>query len=240
MTRAAIHVADIVTDDGRDLYVVTSEEGRSGPGAIFLHWFDEAPNANKSQYLEEAKTLARRGVTSILPQLAFPWQSAPTDTKSDLRRIEDEIEFLHRVHRLLIDDEDVDPSRIAVVGHDFGAMYGALLLNTIEARCAVLVAPTARWSDWFLRFWPITSDRFDYMRALSRVDPIVAIPTAGCPLLFQFGSSDFYIAPMTGSEMFRAALEPKQMLTYDTGHAMDVAAIESDRAVFLVEHLGLD
>jgi len=240
MTPATSHVADIVTDDGRELYVVTPEGPASGPGVMFLHWFDEAPNANRSQYLEEARELATRGVISVLPQLAFPWQSAPTDTERDLSRIEDEVEFLRRAHRLLIDNPDVDPSRIAVVGHDFGAMYGALVLETIAARCAVLVAPTPRWSDWFLRFWPITSDRFDYMRALSRVDPIVAIPGAGCPLLFQFGSGDFYIAPMTGSELFETAIDPKQILTYDIGHAMDLEQVESDRVAFLIDHLGLD
>jgi dienelactone hydrolase len=240
MTRAENHVAEVVTTDGRELYVVTPDGPRSGPGVLFLHWFDEAPNANRAQFVDEAKALATRGVVSVLPQLAFPWHSAPIDTESDLARIEDEIGFLHNAHRLLVDSEDVDSSRIAVVGHDFGAMYGSLLLEPVGARCAVLVAPTSRWSDWFLRFWPIASDRFDYMRALSQFDPIVAIPSAGCPLLFHFGSGDFYIAPMTGAEMFQAALEPKQILSYDTGHAMDLAQIESDRALFLIEHLGLE
>jgi hypothetical protein len=46
------------------------------------------------------------------------------------------------------------------------------LFGQVDLACAVLIAPTPRWSDRFLRFWAITSDRYNYMRALSEVDPI--------------------------------------------------------------------
>lgn len=233
-------VEDLRTEDGHELYLVRPDATADGSAVLYLHWFDEAPNANRTQYLEEAKRLAEVGVVSVLPQLTFPWHSAPTDTDQDLSRIKSELEFLHAAHAFLSDTEGVDNHRIAVVGHDFGAMYGIALLGHVELRAAVFVAATPRWADWFLRFWPIASDRYDYMRALSAVDPITTISKAACPLLFQYGKTDFYIAPMTGLELFQAAPEPKQVLNYDGGHEMDLEAIRHDRIVFLAESLGFN
>lgn len=220
-----------------DAYLVRPSMPPAGPAVVYLHWFDEAPNANRTQYLEEAKTLASAGVVSLLPQLTFPWHSPPMDIDTDLGRITKEIENLVSLHDLLIQVDGVDPESVAVAGHDFGAMYGTLLANRIEARAAVFVAPTPRWADWFLRFWPIESDRFDYMRALNDVDPIGAVAGAEMPKLFQFGRDDFYIAAMTSSELYQAAAEPKQLIAYDTGHAMDLDEIRSDRLTFLSESL---
>lgn len=233
-------VDDLTIEDDRQVYLVRPDGPPAGPAIIYLHWFDEAQNANRTQFLDEAMAMASRGVVSALPQLSFPWQSAPTDIESDVARINQEVEFLGNVHSLLVDVGGVDPSRFAMVGHDFGAMYGTLLLRTVDTKCAVFVAPTPRWSDWFLRFWPISSDRYDYMRSLHRLDPIVAITEADASMLYQFGSTDFYIAPMTASELFQAAPEPKSLLNYETGHAMDIAEIASDRARFLEEHLEID
>jgi len=232
-------VEDLRTEDGDELYLVRPDATAEGAAVLYLHWFDEAPNANRTQYLEEATRLAEVGVVSLLPQLSFPWRSAPVDTDRDLGRIKSELEFLRVAHTTLSNTEGVDTNRIAVVGHDFGAMYGIALLGQIALRAAVFVAATPRWADWFLRFWPIASDRYDYMRALNAVDPITTISKAACPLLFQYGKTDFYIAPMTGLELFQAAPEPKQVLNYDTGHEMDLEAIQHDRIVFLAESLGL-
>lgn len=239
MSEISVAVDDIRLPDGHDYFLVRPLTPPAGPAVIFLHWFDEAPNANRSQFVDEAKDLARRGVVSILPQLTFPWSEPPTDIESDVDRIGSEVSWLQRVHSLLLEVDGVDPANVAVVGHDFGAMYGILLLKAIQARCAVLIAPTARWADWFLSFWPISSDRFDYMRALDQVDPIGAIGASGCPVLFQFGVKDFYIAPMTASELLQAALEPKKLLNYETDHGMTVEQVRIDRSDYLIKALSL-
>lgn len=230
---------DEIEIGGVEAYLVGPAEP-SGGAVLFLHWFDEAPNADRSQFLEEAKTLAGRGVTSLLPQLTFPWRAPPTDTANDLRRIEDEISRLTVACDLLARADGVDVSRLVMVGHDFGAMHGMGLLGRVELVGAALIAPTPRWSDWFLRFWKIESDRWDYMRALHPVDPVTTIEQARCPLLFQFGKQDFYIAPMTGLELFEAAPEPKELKTYQTGHEMDLPEIGLDRMAFIERGLGLD
>lgn len=231
-------VSDVIIGDSHDAYLVRPHRP-AGPAVIFLHWFDEAPNANRSQYLDEAKLLAEQGVTSLLPQLKFPWHSPPTDLTSDLARINDETRALNAGYEMLVGQTGVDPERVAVVGHDFGAMHGALLLRQVDTACAVLVAPTGRWSDWFLEFWPTATDRFDYMRGMDQVDPVSVVADLGCPVLFQFARDDFYIAPMTGQSLFRAAGEPKEIQAYEGGHDLEVEAAQADRLRFLRTNLSI-
>jgi dienelactone hydrolase len=210
-----------------------------GSGVLFLHWFDEAPNANRTQFLHEAEGLADRGVVSLLPQLMFPWSSPPDSARADVEQIEAEGLALIAAIDHLQTREDVDPERIAIIGHDFGAMHGVLLAAKIDPACVVMIAPTPRWADWFLRFWPIQGDRFDYMRSLDPFDPINAVQQLSCPVLFQFGRHDFYIAAMAGTELFSAANEPKLMIPYEADHSMEIPEAKTDRLAFLAEHLGI-
>ncbi len=211
----------------------------NGTGVLFLHWFDEAPNANRTQFLAEAAELAERGTVSLLPQLMFPWTSPPESATADIERLEAERLALRAAVGHLQTREDIDQGRIAIVGHDFGAMHGVLLAAEIDPACVVMIAPTTRWGDWFLRFWPISGDRFDYMRSLEPFDPIRAVKGLSAPVLFQFALKDFYISAMTATELFGAAQEPKLMIPYDSDHSMAVAEAKTDRRAFLFEHLGI-
>lgn len=211
----------------------------NGAGVVFLHWFDEAPNANRTQFLDEAGDLAEHGVVSILPQLMFPWASSPESATTDIGRLEAERMALRAAVDHLQSKEGVDSGRIAIVGHDFGAMHGALLAAEIDPACVVMIAPTPRWADWFLRFWPIVGDRFDYMRSLDPFDPVIVVNQISAPVLFQFGRHDFYISAMAGTELFGAANEPKLMTPYDTDHSMAVPEAKTERMAFLTEHLGI-
>jgi MFS family permease len=75
------------------------------------------------------------GVTSLLPQLMFPWASAPHDANTDLQRIEGETFALRAALELLGEAARVYSSRVAIVGHDFGAMHGALLSAGSDPAC---------------------------------------------------------------------------------------------------------
>ena len=141
---------------------------------LFLHWFDtEAPDGDRTQFLAEAESLARdHGVVSILPQGQFPWAGEPTDAEADASRIRAEVERHRAALDMLAARADVDAARIALVGHDFGAMHGTILAaDDPRIAAAVLIAATPRWGDWFLPFWPIAGDRHDYLRALSPARP---------------------------------------------------------------------
>jgi hypothetical protein len=230
------------------------------PALLFAHWFDaDAPNGNRTEYLDEAADWARRHrAAGVLPQLTFPWAGDPTGSAADAERIVAEVTRLRRCLDLVLARPAVDPARLGVVAHDFGAMHAALLA-TVDRRPAayVLVAAVPRWGDWFLPFWPIDEDRIDYLRAMRRLDPIehvgaaalvrndsgvikpVADQARGDPprILFQFGRHDFYIAPMTGREFARAAGDSAEFEAYDAEHDMTLPEILADRTAFLEREL---
>ncbi len=240
----------IAVSDGGDpiqAYLIepTLVDARSSrPGLLFLHWFDtHAPNGNRTEYVDEAADWARRhAAAAVLPQLTFPWAADPTDAVADTGRIAEEVARLRACLDVLVARPAVDDARVAVVGHDFGAMHGVILATADRRPAAyVVVAAVPRWGDWFLPFWPIGEDRIDYLRTIRPLDPIEHVAGAApAPMLFQYGLRDFFIAPMTGRELARAAGE---IGTYkDYPHAEhDMAAVEivADRTAFLEEALGL-
>jgi pimeloyl-ACP methyl ester carboxylesterase len=231
-----IRVADTVA------FLVEPVAGGGGTGLLFLHWFDtEAPDGNRNQFLDEASALARsRGVVSVLPQGRFPWSSPPTDAGADIERISAEVERHRAAVDLLAARDDVEPGRIGLVGHDFGAMHGVILAaEDPRIAATVMIAATPRWGDWFLPFWPIAGDRWDYLRALSPLDPISRVgELAPRPLLLQFATNDFFIAAMTGLELHRAAGDPKEIASYEADHGVRDPQAAVDRAAFLGRHLG--
>jgi pimeloyl-ACP methyl ester carboxylesterase len=236
-------VTDLTFGDGGEAYLVEPADGGAGGAVLFLHWFDpEAPDGNRTQFLEEAKELARAdGAVSLLPQGRFPWSSAPSDSEADVARIRAEVDTLCDALDLLASRDDVQPGRIGLVGHDFGAMHGTILAAEDDRiAAAVLIAAVPRWGDWFLPFWPIRGDRHDYLRALAAVDPITRVAElAPRPVCFQFARDDFFIAQMTGLEFHSAAGDPKELHAYDgADHAMRIAQARVERAAFLRRALG--
>jgi dienelactone hydrolase len=240
--RDGARIHDIRVADA-EAYLVEPTTGGRGPGVLFLHWFDtEAPDGNRNQFLDEAIDLAREdGFVSIAPQGQFPWAGDPTDADADARRIRDEVAR----HRAALDHlarrEDVEEGRIGLVGHDFGGMHGIVVAaEDPRVAAAVVIAATPRWADWFLPFWKIDGDRFDYLRALSELDPVSRIgQLAPRPVLLQFARNDFFIAAMSGLELHRAAGEPKEMLAYDADHGVREPQARVDRREFLLRNLAL-
>ena len=224
-------------------WLVEPADGGRGAGVLFLHWFDtEAPDGNRDQFRDEAEAVARDfGVVSVLPQGRFPWAGAPTDAQADLERIRAEVAGHRAALDLLASRADVEAGRIGLVGHDFGAMHGINLAAEDERiASAVLIAATPRWGDWFLPFWPIAGDRWDYLRALAPVDPITRIAEmAPRPVCLQFAKGDFFIADMTGLELHRAAGEPKELHSYEADHGVRVPQARADRLDFLRRTLAL-
>ena len=85
--RDGARIHDLRLEAGNEASLVEPMDGGRGAGVLFLHWFDtEAPDGNRTQFLDEAIELARdEGFVSILPQGHFPWAGDPTDASVSSR-----------------------------------------------------------------------------------------------------------------------------------------------------------
>ncbi len=208
-------------------------------GILFLHWLGEH-RSDRTQFLSEARALARSGVRSVLPAGRLPWIPDPVDAATDAANIELEQRRLGAALDGLAAGLP-NGAPIALVGHDFGAMHGLLLLarNSSRFKGAVVIAATPRWGDWFLRFWKVEGDRFDYLRALAPLDPIESARALKATTLWQFSERDYFIAPMAAVELARASSAEPAIEWYKADHAMRSAKARGARASFLGRQLGL-
>jgi pimeloyl-ACP methyl ester carboxylesterase len=230
-------------DAAVESYVVEPASGGAPKaGILFLHWLGEH-RSDRTQFLAEARDYAALGVRCVLPAGRLPWVPDPVDAETDAANIELEQRRLGAAVAALKDGLPRN-APLALVGHDFGAMHGLLLASRRDVfRAAVLIAATPRWGDWFLRFWKVNGDRFDYLRALSRLDPIEAARSLKATTLWQFTNRDFFIAPMSAVELARAQPRPEGVQPaiewYEADHAMRSAKARAARRRFLMEQLGI-
>lgn len=231
-----------------EAYVVRPSEGR-GPFAavLFVHWFAPPhPTSNRTQYLAEARALARRGAVSLLVSTfwsdparyrARRWQDDYQNTLAqalDLRRALD----------VLLARPGVDPSRVAYVGHDYGAMFGALLSGAdARPKAYALIAGAARFPDWYLfgssSGVPKGEELEGFRKRFAPLDPVSAVRQSKAAFLFQYGEDDRYTPRENFVELYLAAPPPKRLATYASDHAMEAEAIRRDRTEWLAERLGL-
>jgi dienelactone hydrolase len=228
---------------GRLAAYIVSPPGE-GPfaGILYFHWLGEK-RSDRTQFLDEAVMMARRGVVSVLVQGYFPWTEKPIDGPRDRQRVIDQVIDTRRAMDLLVSHPRVDLGRVAYVGHDYGAMYGAIIAGIERrARAYVFMAGTGTFADWSLTYWPATAAAGEaaYRKAIADVEPIdyvgVASPAA---LFFQFAKADKYISEAEASEFFDQASQPKEQRWYDARHDLDVEAAAFDRGAWLARQLQL-
>ncbi|MBI2781198.1 MAG: alpha/beta fold hydrolase [Chloroflexi bacterium] len=228
-------------DAAVEAYVVEPGDRPPRAGVLFLHWLGEH-RSDRTQFLSEARSLAALGVRSVLPAGRLPWAQDPVDAATDAANIELEQRRLAAALDALAAGLPKG-APIALVGHDFGAMHGLLLAarHPKRFRAAVVIAATPRWGDWFLRFWKLEVDRFEYLRALAPLDPIEAARGVRATTLWQFSDRDYFIAPMSAVELVRAAPATGEPLLewYSADHAMRSAKARASRKAFLLRGLGL-
>ena len=226
-------------DAAVEAYVVEPAGGEARAGILFLHWLGEH-RSDRSQFLSEARSLAALGVRSVLPAGNLPWVPNPVDAETDIANIELEQRRLAAALDALVASLPKG-APVALVGHDFGAMHGLLLAARQPKRfkAAVVIAATPRWGDWFLRFWKVQGDRYDYLRRLAPLDPIEAAGSLKATALWQFSDRDYFIAPMSAVELARAAPGEAVIEWYQADHAMRSAKARAARSRFLRRELGL-
>jgi dienelactone hydrolase len=223
-------------------YVVAPTQGSSFAGILYFHWLGK-PRGDRSEFLEEAVALASRGVVSVLIQGYFPWRLQPKDGVSDRRLVISQVIDARRALDLLLSQSGVDADRIAYVGHDYGAMYGAIVAGVDKRpRAYVLMAGMGNFADWSLKYWKETAAGGEtaYRSALADVDPVRFIGDATpAALFFQFSRQDIYIAEPVAKAFLARASEPKSAAWYDVEHDLRTHKSDSDRRSWLAKHLSL-
>ena len=186
-------------DRRRAAYVVRPVGEGPFPAILYVHWYEPAAaDSNRTQFFDEAQTMAKRGALSLL--IETMWSDREYFLKrtqaDDHRMSVEQVVELRRAMDLLSEQPGVDPKRFAYVGHDFGAMYG-VVMGSIDPRpsCYALMAGTPRLSDWFLYYPRLDgAEREAFVREMSDLDPIDrAAGLSPAPVLFQFGTNDPHV-----------------------------------------------
>lgn len=226
--------------------VVPSGPGHAGrhPAALFLHWLDTPAESTRAEFLPEAESLAagHDHVVSLLPQLTFPFAYGPVGDVRDRDSVIKQVVQLRRGLDLLDARSDVNASRVAVVGHDYGAMYATLLsaVDRSRIRAEVVMAADATMSNWFVKYFlTLPADQVaPYKRMLRPVDPIHYIGHGPQRQLLQYATNDFYIPMSVAQRMHARAGSSAHFRTYDVDHSMRIPAAQADRDAFLHRAIG--
>ena len=217
-----------------EAYLVVPPNPRAG--ILFVHWYEPPdPTSNRTQFVEEAVELARDGVVSLLPATMwsdFGW-FRNRKREDDVRNSVAQVKELRRALDVL--SAQPGASRIAFVGHDFGAMFGAVLAGVDRRPVAyALQAGTPRFSNWYLFGPPMKEPaRTEFIQSLKVIDPVTYIGRAApAPVFLQFATRDFFVPHPQAEEFWQAARQPKEIAFYDAVHAMNDQA-RLDRIAWL-------
>ena len=212
------------------------------PGVLFVHWLGEAATTNHSEFEKDAQALAAHGVTSILVDAmwAVPnwFDHMGASVEGDSKATIDQVIDLRTALDVLLVQKNVDASRIAYVGHDFGAMFGAFMASVdTRAKYWVYLAGNPSLTAWYtLGKKSPTHDR--YVAAMAKFDILGAL-RASKPkaVLLQFSAHDEYVTPAEALAFLAAAALPRGAFFYDSDHSLATPQAFKDRQAWLVEHL---
>jgi dienelactone hydrolase len=257
INRDGVRIHDITyasPKSGRVTAYVVAPAGRGRfAGVVFGHW----GYGTRTEFLPEAMLYARAGVVSLLVDdlnvRPAPWRrSAPGSEPQAVREnyIQSAVD-LRRGIDVLLARSDVDPNRIAYVGHSSGAHWGAILsavdrrLKTVVLMAGVPAEATILMESDdpdYVGFRESTpKEQLDnYFKIISPLDAINFVPHASpTPLLFQFARFEQYFNEASMKRYAQAASEPKLVLWYDTGHGLNDLRPLIDRANWLQRHIGM-
>src|SRR6267378_7151022 len=228
-------------------------EGK-GPFAAILwgHWYwSNSPMRNRKEFLDEAAVLARSGAVSLLTDgpIARPGHvenNAPLN-QDQITDLIQAIVDLRRGADLLLARSDVDPTRLAYVGHSYNASVGGFL-SGIDKRFKAFVLMAGGLSDasdlrteelkrYRLKTGP---EKFDaFMAKYSWSDPGKFVSHAApATVLLQYAAQEKFLTPERARQYAAIVSEPKQLKLYDAPHALNAGA-RKDRVAFLCEQLKL-
>lgn len=222
-------------------YLVEPKGEGPFPFVLYFHWLG-SPNGNKKEFLDEAVSMAEKGVGGFLIDGFFPWKGVPVgDAEKDTSKIIYQVNELRRAIDYIQCLPNADSGRIGYVGHDYGAMFGAVL-SGVEDRIDsyVLIAGMGDFGRWFMQYWVhLSGDKKQaYLDAISTLDPVNYVSKAEpAALFFQFADDDGFITKDIADTFYNAASEPKEAKLYESDHSMRNEEARSDRDDWLIERL---
>lgn len=223
-------------------YYVTPQGEGPFPAVVFMH----GSPGQRVTFLGEAVELAQRGIASVLPDAPFARSPRPPDvnfTDGDPARLSQLVVELRRAVDFLVEQDEVDPSRLGYVGFSWGGSLGANFA-AVERRVGsfVLISGVPRLSE---RLVEIGEEREvegleGYVDVIEPYDAVNYLgDVAPNALYLQFGEQDTAPSPEQGQEMMDVASEPKEMHLYDAGHELNDEA-KADRANWLAQRFELE
>lgn len=230
-----------------------------GPFAavLFGHWMmPGSPLRDRREFLEEAVVLARAGAISLLidAPLVRPGFVADEDemraAAQESEAARQQVVDFRRGLDLLLARADVDPARVAYVGHSFDAHVGGILA-AVEKRIHSFVLMAGVYAVEEFVFDPenaamqelrrrVGDERLrEHFRRYAWDDPAHFVGrSAPAAVFLQFGRRDRPITEKMARRYFDLFAEPKRIAFYDAGHALDAAA-RRERAEWLARRLAL-
>ena len=225
-----------------------------GPFAAILwgHWYwANSSMRNRSEFLDEAIVLAHSGVVSLLPdgpiaRLGHVENNASLN-EDEVADLIQAIVDMRRGADLLLAREDVDPARLAYVGHSYNASVGGFLSGMDKrVKCFVLMAgglsdaldlQTDELKQYRQRVGP---EKFDaFVAKSSWLDPGLFISHATPAVVYlQYGGQEKFLTPERARKYAALVSDPKQLKIYDAPHGLNAEA-RRDRVNFLCEQLRL-
>lgn len=223
-----------------------------GPFAtvIWGHWYwENSPMRNRKEFLDEAVALAHSGVVSLLTDgpVARPGHVENREPLND-QQADDLVQQIVDMRRgvdLLVARKDVDPKRIAYVGHSYNATVGGFL-SGIDRRFAAFVLmagslsdevdlKTKEYEEYRQKIGP---ERFDaFVAKYTWLDPGKFVSHAAPAVIFmQYATQEKYLTPEGARQYASIVSDPKRFKLYDAPHALNAEA-RRDRLAFLSEQL---
>ena len=249
-------VYDITYDSpkggGVPAYLVVPKGRGPFAAVIWGHWYwENSSMRNRREFLDEAIALAPAGVISLLIDgpIARPGHvesKEPLNEQDISDLVQTAVDFRRGVD-LLVARKDVDPKRIAYVGHSYNAVVGAIL-SGVERRFKAFVLMAATMSDEVTMKTPeyqayrqkVGPEKIDaFVAKYAWTDQGKYVSHAAPAVVFlQYGSQEKFLNAQRAVQYAAVVSEPKRFKLYDAPHALNAEA-RRDRIQFLIEQLKL-
>lgn len=214
---------------------------------------------NRTEFVPEALLYGRLGATSVI--VDWPWTRPPPDRRDQGPLDQPELDRavfaqavvdLRRALDVLLARPGVDSTRVAYVGHSYGAQFGAILAAVdrriraaaliagipdnatflVESQDPDQVAYRSRWTAAQIARYLDVNAPLDAVTWVGRISPT--------PVLMQFAEFERAFGRASMERYAAAAGDPKLVRWYPTGHELNDPRALLDRAAWVTRHLRLE